>query len=179
MLRVLSATLGVMVVLAGMSVADEIKLSGDNTKITFVGTKPQGKHNGGFKTVTGTASFTGTDATTLKISAEIDVNSIYTDTDKLTNHLKSPDFFDAKNNPTAKFESTKVEKSGDSYKVTGKLTMHGKTKEISFPAKIDIANDKVTLSSEFKINRHDWGISYGKGMVDDDVALKVSVEAKK
>ena len=157
----------------------EFALNGDNTKITFVGTKPDGKHDGGFKKLTGTANIDGKDATSLKISVDIDVTSIYTDTEKLTNHLKSPDFFGVKSNPKAKFVTTKVEKKGDGYTVTGKLTMVGKTKDVSFPAKIEAGDGGLSLTSDFTINRHDWGISYGKGKIDDDVSLRVRVTAKK
>lgn len=180
MMRLLTA-----VVLAGLlaipSTAADVKfpLSGDNTKVTFVGSKPDGKHDGGFKTLTGTATIDGTDATTLKIAVEIDMNSTYTDTDKLTAHLKSPDFFNVKNNPKAKFATTKVEKSNAGYTVTGNLTLCGKTKEVSFPAKIEVSGDSLTLSSNFKINRNDWGISYGPGKINDDVSLSVTVNAKK
>ena len=174
-------TLLVLGLLASTSEAGDVKfnLSGDNTKVTFVGTKPQGKHVGGFKTMTGTATYNGKDVTTLQFNVEIDMNSTYTDTEKLTNHLKSGDFFDVKNNPKAKFVSSKVEKSGDEYKVIGKLTLHGKTKEVTFPAKIEAGADKLTLTSNFKINRHDWSVSYGKGMIHDDVSLTVNVTAKK
>jgi polyisoprenoid-binding protein YceI len=182
--RVLKALLvvGLVAGFGSMSSAEETKLTSDNTKVTFVGTKTKpkaGKHNGGFKTVTGTATWTGTDLTTLKLNVEIDMKSTYTDTDMLTNHLKTADFFDVANNPKSTFESTKVEKSDAAYKVTGKLTLHGMTKEITFPAKIDVKDGSLTLSSDFKINRHDWGISYGKGMVDDDVSLTVAVGKKK
>ncbi len=180
MRRVLMVT-AVVAVAATVAKAGEVSLplTGDNTKITFVGTKPGGKHEGGFKKLKGTASYDGKDPASLKFTVDIDVDSMYNDTQKLTDHLKSPDFFDAKNNPKAQFTSTKVEKSGDVYKVTGKLTMAGKTNDVSFPAKIEATGDSVTLSSSFKINRNDWGISYGKGKIDDDIALKVEVKAKK
>jgi len=152
-------------------------LDGKNTKIEFTGTKPGGKHEGGFKTVTGTAS--GADATALKLDVDIDTTSMYTDTPKLTNHLKSADFFEVKTYPKAKFVSTKVEKADKGYTVTGELTLHGKTKSISFPASIKVDADAVSITSTFKINRQDFGISYGAGKVDDDVTLKVSVNAKK
>jgi polyisoprenoid-binding protein YceI len=79
-------------------------LTGKNTTIKFVGAKPNGKHEGGFKTVTGTATIAGTDATTLKISLDIDVDSLYSDDAKLTTHLKAPDFFGA--NPIPKRSSS-------------------------------------------------------------------------
>jgi polyisoprenoid-binding protein YceI len=180
MVRVLSAAIVTFFLAGSACVAeDRFTLTGDNTKITFVGTKPQGKHEGGFKKLTGTATIDGNDATTLKISIEIDMNSTFTDNGMLTNHLKSPDFFGVKNNPKSKFATTKVEKGDAGYTVTGKLTLNGKTKDVTFPAKIEVADGKLTLSSDFKINRNDWGISYGRGMVDDDVALKVSLTAAK
>jgi polyisoprenoid-binding protein YceI len=179
--RVLTAL--VLVGLAvSLSQADEVKLTGDNTTITFVGTKPKGKgkHDGGFKKVSGSATFNGTDATTLALNVDIDMNSTWTDepSGKLTNHLKSADFFNVKSYPKAKFVSSKVEKDGDGYKVTGKLTLNGTTKELSFPAKIDINGQKLSISSTFTIDRHDWNVSYGKGIVDDTVTLKVAVNTK-
>jgi polyisoprenoid-binding protein YceI len=152
-------------------------LDGKNTKIEFAGTKPGGKHLGGFKALTGTAS--GADASSLKLEVEIDTESIYTDTPKLTNHLKSADFFEVKTYPKAKFVSTKIEKADKDYTVTGDLTLHGKTKSISFPASVKVGADAVSVTSTFAINRQDFGISYGPGKVDDKVTLKVSVKATK
>lgn len=159
--------------------ADEYKLNGDNTKVTFVGTKKGGRHDGGFKLVTGTATVNGTDPTTGRVAVEIDMNSTWTDTEKLTRHLMSPDFFGVKTNPKSKFVSTKIEKAKDGYTVTGDLTLNGKTKSITFPAQIAVKDGTLSVSADFSINRHDWGVSYGKGMVNDDVALKLRVHAKK
>src|SRR5437016_988768 len=102
---ILTAALGTGAIFADTTVP----LNGDNTKITFVGSKPGKKHDGGFKKLTGTAKF-GADPTTLKINIDIDMESIWTDTDNLTTHLRGPDFFDVKNNPKSKFTVTKVEK---------------------------------------------------------------------
>ncbi len=154
-------------------------LTGDNTKITFVGTKPEGKHDGGFKTVKGTATVDPSDVTTLKLSVEIDMNSTYSDDNKLTAHLKSPDFFGVKTNPKSKFVSTKVVKNGNQVSITGDLTLNGKTKEVTFPAKVSVSGDRMKLTSSFKIDRTNWGMTYGKGKIDDEVSLAVTVEASK
>src|SRR5207248_2317220 len=98
---------------------------------------------------------------------DIDMNSLYTDTDKLTTHLKSPDFFGVKSNPKSKFVSTKVEKAGGDYKVTGDFTMLGKTKSITFPAKLAMTADGLSVSSAFTIDRTQWGMTYGQGKVDN------------
>lgn len=158
--------------------ATDFSLSDKNTTITFVGAKPNGKHDGGFKGITGTATVTNNDATTLKISLDIDMNQMYSDNDKLTTHLKSPDFFGVKSNPKAKFVTTKVEKAGDDYKVTGDLTMVGQTKSVTFTAKIAATGDSLALSSNFTIDKTQWGMTYGKGKINDEVKLSVSVKAK-
>ena len=96
-MRMLFAALAALV-LALPAVAEEKKaLTGENTKITFVGTKPGGKHDGGFKTLTGTATVEG-DALTKSRSRSIR-NRCTPDDPKLTAHLKSPDFFGVKNEP--------------------------------------------------------------------------------
>lgn len=173
----LMATLAAFALLTSTAFAADVKyaLTGDNTKVEWVGKKATGEHKGGFKKLKGTV--TGTKPEDLKIEVEIDCTSLYSDADKLTGHLKSPDFFSVKEHPNAKFTSKKIEKDKKGYKVTGELTLLGKTKEISFPAEIG-TDGKLTLKADFKIKRSEFGMTYGKGMVDDDVAIKLNTSAK-
>jgi len=168
-----------LVLLSGGVVAAEYALTGSNTTVTFIGTKPDGKHDGGFKKVTGAANVPDDDLTKLKIEVEIDTTSLYSDNPKLTNHLKSPDFFGVKTNPTAKFVSSRVEKDGNDYRITGDLTLLGKTKAITFPAQISIKDGTLNLTSKFTIDRTQWGMTYGQGKVDNEVTLGVKIAAKK
>jgi polyisoprenoid-binding protein YceI len=148
-------------------------------KIEFVGTKPEGKHDGGFKSFTvNVAPIPKEDLAGCKITVEIDTDSLWADNPKLTAHLKSPDFFEVRKYPKATFVSSSVEpqKSGDStHKITGDLTLHGKTKTISFPAKVAVTPETVSITSQFTINRHDYGISYGRGKVHDNVTIKAAL----
>jgi polyisoprenoid-binding protein YceI len=153
-------------------------LTGDNTAVTFTGFKKGGKHDGGFKKVTGTATVPDGDLTKLAIEATIDTDSLYSDNEGLTKHLKNPDFFGVKDNPTATFKSTKVEKTEKGYTVSGELTLLGKTKPVTLPSTIEVKDGKLALASEFKIKRFDWGMTFGKGMVDDEVSLKLKIDAK-
>src|SRR3982750_1612450 len=97
--RILSAAVLALVLAPALALATDFPLTGKNTTIKFVGSKPGGKHDGGFKNVSGTASVAGADATTLKIALDIDMDSLFSDNGKLTDHLKSPDFFGVKSNP--------------------------------------------------------------------------------
>jgi polyisoprenoid-binding protein YceI len=171
--------LAALLILSADAAENKYPLTGDNTKLTFVGTKTNGKHEGGFKKVTGSATVTDGKPETLKIEADVDCDSLYSDDAKLTGHLKSPDFFGVKDNPKATFKSTKVEKTDKGYTVTGELTMLGKAKPVSFPATITEKDGTLTLNAEFKIDRTQWGMNYGKGMIDNDVTVKVAVTAKK
>jgi polyisoprenoid-binding protein YceI len=159
------------------AMAAEFKLSGDNTKIQFEGTKEDGKHTGSFPALSGTFDL-GDDPTKAKITVKIEMGGLESDDPKLTGHLKSPDFFETAKFPEAKFVSKTIKADKGEFKVTGDLTMHGKTKEISFPAKIASKNGTAMLSSEFKINRSDWGIVYGKGKINESVKLTIDVNAK-
>ena len=179
MMRALSALVLAILIAASAGAADvKYGLNGDNTQVTFVGTKPGGRHDGGFKKLTGTATVPDGKLEALTIEVEIDTNSLWSDNEKLTGHLKNPDFFGVKDNPKATFKSTKVEKTDKGYTITGDLTMIGKTKSISFPATVTENNGTRSLSAAFAIDRTDWGMNYGKGKIDDKVSLKVAVSAK-
>ncbi len=161
--------------------ATEWVLSPDNTKIEFVGSKAQGKHDGGFKDFTGSFDLPA-DLAKAKVSVEINTDSLYTDTAKLTQHLKSPDFFNVKSNPRITFASTRIVEDkgeGRTHKITGDLTMLGKTKSISFPADISTTGGVLKMNSSFTIDRTDFGMNYGQGKVNNEVKIKVAVDAKK
>src|SRR3954463_16307757 len=136
-------------------------LTPQNTKIQFVcahvGPRPDPR-KGGFAKFNGKVQLDSTGKSLKSISVEIDTSSLFTEIDMLTNHLKSPDFFEVRRFPTAKFESTKIEPGTGTAQVTGKLTMHGVTKEVSFPAVIEIDGAGVKLKSEFVIDRTDFGM---------------------
>jgi polyisoprenoid-binding protein YceI len=108
------------------------------------------------------------------------MKSIWTDTDRLTGHLKSPDFFDVEKFPVSTFSVTAIEGTGPTNKITGNLEMHGVTKAISFPAAVQVADDAVTVKAVFAINRKQWNINYpGKpnDLIRDNVVVKLDLKA--
>ena len=66
------------------------------------------------------------------LEIQLKTDSIDTGNAKREEHLKSPDFFSAKQFPTISFRSTKITKSGDGkYTVDGTLKLHGVEQPIS------------------------------------------------
>ncbi|QQL46006.1 YceI family protein [Sulfuriroseicoccus oceanibius] len=143
--------------------------------IEFTGSKVTGKHDGGFKTFTGHFTIADGQPVGNDHSVSIDMTSTWSDAEKLTGHLKSADFFDVEQFPTSTFDVTGVTKQDDgTYKVAGNFTFHGVTKNITFPATVDQSEDKITISSEFDINRSDFGVTY-PGMKDDLIRDEVII----
>lgn len=150
--------------------------------VNFVGSKVTGSHSGGFKTVTG--HFTVKDGALVGNDHKvvIDMGSIWSDAEKLTGHLKSADFFDVEKFPESTFAATSLTKKSDTaYEVSGNFTLHGVTKNITFPATVTQSGDVVKIDSKFDINRQDFGVVYpGKAedLIRNEVVIELKLEVK-
>jgi len=154
----------------------------ENAKIMFVGThvgaepKPR---TGGFEKFNGTAKLDA-DGKITAVTVDIQTDSLWTQHSGLTTHLNTPDFLDTREHPTARFESTKIEPGAGEGEVTitGNLTLHGVTKEISFPAKLGVADGKPTLHAEFPLKRTEFGMDKKLEGVHDEVAMTIAIGEK-
>ncbi|TYR33290.1 YceI family protein [Sphingobacterium phlebotomi] len=132
-------------------------------------------------------------------SLQVDAASV-TEADKkasdLQNHLKNEDFFNVEKHGTATFHITQVADLdlstvkdgvvGANKLVSGNLTLLDSTLNISFPAKIDVQDEKVAVEAKFTVNRVDWGIKFGTSELDPaewgisrDIEVGVNFEATK
>lgn len=165
--------------------AGALPIATAESKVEFVGSKVTGSHSGGFQDFTGHVVLSPDGKEVQAIQAEIDMNSTYSDNEKLTGHLKAPDFFDVAKFPKATFVSTEIKPGGEkgaSHTVTGNLTLHGVTKSISFPATLTVDEGSVAIDSDFFINRKDFGIEYPgmpNDLIRDEVVIKLAVKAPK
>lgn len=120
------------------------------------------------------------------VEFEVKAASIDTGNKKRDQHLRSSDFFSAKQFPLITFKSTEVsEKEGkeDILEVTGDLELHGVKKsitvdvEITGRAKGKDGESLIGFESTFTIKRSEFGMTYGMQSVSDDIQITVSVEA--
>ena len=154
-----------------------------SSTVGFTGSKVTGKHDGKFEKFTGSISLAGGKAEGGRMTFDAETASVKTDDAKLDGHLKTPDFFDSEKFPKATFTSSEIKlggASGATHTVTGELNLHGVKKTISFPATILVSTEAVTGTSEFVINRKDFGImTPGKtdDLIRDEVVLKLSLKA--
>lgn len=138
---------------------------------------------GQFVGETGTIKFDPENVENSSIELTMPVDSITTHHEKRDKHLKSPDFFDAKQFPKVTFKSKKVEKrTDDSFLVTGDLTMHGQTNEVTGivqqvgSGKDPQGNFRRGFYTTLNIKRSDFGIEYMMGGVSDNVKLIIALE---
>ena len=156
-----------------------------NSKVEWIGSKVTGSHNGSFEKFNGEIHYANNDPAQSHVKITIDTTSIKADDPKLTEHLKTPDFFDVAKYPEAIFESTAIKAGGDkgaTHTVTGNLTMHGVTKSITFPANVSVTGDVATVDATFAINRKDFGINYAgaaDNLIRDDVVMKLTIRGAK
>lgn len=159
-------------------------ITSENSKIEFIGSKVTGSHNGSFPKFSGEIDYAGAPEKS-RVSVTIDTNSLTSDDENLTKHLKSADFFDVAKYPQATFVSTEIKPGGDSgatHTVTGNLTLHGVTKSITFPATINVTPDVASVDANFSINRKDFEINYpgaSDNAIRDNVVLKLTIRANK
>jgi polyisoprenoid-binding protein YceI len=144
---------------------------------------------GTFGAPTGQIDIDDKDITKSTITAEVDASKVDTGIAKRDEHLRSADFFDVAKHPKLTFKSKKVVKAGDGLKVTGDLTIHGVTKEVTFdvdgptaPIKGMQGNYVRGVSATAKINRKDFGLTWNKALegggvlVGEDVTLNIDLE---
>jgi polyisoprenoid-binding protein YceI len=115
--------------------------------------------NGVFREVSGdgTVSPDGEISGTLTVAAA----SIDTKKPKRDKHLRSADFFDTGNHPEITFTVAGIRPSGEGVAVTGALTVHGRTRPLSFAAKAAVHGDgEVWLDAEVRVNRADFGLTW-------------------
>src|SRR5262249_52985952 len=134
---------------------ENLGITPDNSKVEFTGSKVTGHNDGGFKKFNGTITLVNEKVEGSKGSVDIETSSLFADQDKLTEHLKSPDFFDVAKFPKATFTSSNLvadtSKGADNYTVTGDLDLHGQKKSITFPATIKVSPDDVSVNAVFSI----------------------------
>lgn len=169
-LKSLIFTIAILSSVSSFAQKKEIKAS--ESSINWVGKKVTGEHSGtlglsqGFLVMDGDKITGGefvVDMTTLKVT---DLKGEYKT--KLEGHLNSDDFFGVANNKEAKLVITSATKGEETYKVTGDLTIKGKTNPITFD--LGLGGDMAKAS--LKIDRTKYGIRYGSGSFFENLGDK-------
>jgi polyisoprenoid-binding protein YceI len=183
---------------AAIEPGEPLKVDTSVSNVGWFAEKQTGKHDGEFAITDGIVTVKDGEVSggnfTINISG-LEVNDLQgEDKAKLEGHLKSPDFFEVQKFPAAKFEITRIKPvdasspekvEGATHIISGNLTLKDSTKNVTFPAKIELTNNAVAAQASFTIDRTDWGLNY-KGpnnpqdwFIKKQVGLKLNLVAKK
>jgi len=116
----------------------------------------------------------------------IDAASIDTNDPKRDEHLRGPDFFNAKQFPVISFQSARIvpkqSDRGTIYEVTGNLTIHGVTRQVTLPiqkqgeGKGPYGNYRTGFLCQTSLKRSEFGMTNMIPMAGDEVAVTISFE---
>jgi len=183
------ATLAVVAGLSGAAfsaqAADSYKLDPTHTSVIFiVNHLGFSDYQGRFGGVTGELTLDREDPSASSASITIDLNQIDSGVEALDNHMKTADFFNVEEFPTATFTSTSVELVGDNAAtVTGDLTLLGETKPLVLDVTLSgegthpmTGDEVVGFSADGVVTRTDYGMDFLVPGVGDEVTLQISSE---
>jgi polyisoprenoid-binding protein YceI len=144
---------------------------------------------GQFNRFNGTVETDGDDFASAKIHFTADISSISTNNEQRDAHLKTGDFFDVETHPQLIFEGDSLRKIDDeNYELQGTLTIRGTAKKVKFNVEYGgmiqdpWGNSRVGFTVSGKINRKDFGVSFGlptgtgNALLSDEVKINVSAQ---
>jgi polyisoprenoid-binding protein YceI len=149
------------------------------------------KVHGRFAKWSGAIALDAQDLTKSSVEVRIDAASIDTQVADRDAHLKSADFLDVAKYPELTFRSKKIEKASGGYRVTGDLTLHGVTKEVTLEAefagtgKDPWGNERAGFSAKAALDRREFGLTWnaaveaGGVLVGEKVEIAIELEAIK
>lgn len=154
--------------------AQKVDVNSSESSVEWLGKKIGGQHMGAIEIKSG--SFEIKDEMIISGTFVMDMTSITCSdledanyNQKLVNHLKSDDFFGVDKYPTAKLEITKSTKFSDGKAtVTGKITIKGKTENISF----DVKKDGSIYFATLEVDRSKFDVKYGSKSFFDSLGDK-------
>lgn len=184
MKRLLTLLATLALVIAVRADAVTYKIDPTHSSVGFSIRHLVSKFSASFTKVEGAITFDEAAPEKSSVEATVAIGSVSTANEKREGHLKSPDFFDEAKFPTATFKSTAWKKTGENtFDVTGDLTIRGTTKPVTFQVTLLATGPGMggaTLSgweATTKINRNDFGVSYGPKILGEEVTLNISIEA--
>lgn len=169
-----------------------VNVSTSESTITWKAAKVTGEHFGKVKLADAKLDYangkiTGgsfeMDMTSITVEDITDANS----NKRLTDHLKSDDFFSVEKHNRSSFKIKEAKSSnGKDYQITGDLTIKGISNPISFPAQVEVVGSKITATATITFDRTKFDIKYRSGsyfenladrLIYDEVKLDVKLVA--
>jgi polyisoprenoid-binding protein YceI len=169
-----------LAVMATMTVTAQYKPVDQGSAVKFSVNNFGFAVGGTFTGLRGSVVFDPQHAADGSFDVTMDASTVNTDNTLRDNHLKNDGYFDVANYPRIQLVSTGLT-AGDKagvYVFTGRLTMKGKTKAVTFPFTVVPVEGGFTFKGSFAINRKDFGIG-GTSTISNEVRVELNVAVVK
>lgn len=164
------------------------KVDADHSGVNFSIRHFVSNVSGRFRDFDGVIKYDPQNPAASSVGFTIRAASIDTTNNDRDEHLRSKDFFEVAKFPTLTFASTRVTpRDAATLEVTGNLTMHGVTREITFPVQLlgtmrAPQGEKAGFEAAFTLNRKEFGINWNNlldsgPMLGDEVKIRIEIEA--
>jgi polyisoprenoid-binding protein YceI len=121
----------------------------------------------------------GEDLEVSSVEVELDPAGFDTGNPKRDEHVRSGDFLDVEQFPSAGYRSTSVEARGTSFTVHGELTVHGQTRPVTLVGELSSTDGgDATFTASATVSRHDFGVTKMPAlMVGKELAIELEIIA--
>lgn len=143
-------------------------------KIEFKSKDPTGTFN-----VKGPIKFDENDLSNSKFDLTFPVSTISTGNGMKNKKAQTAEWFDAAKHPDIRYVSSKIEKSGNEYLVTGTLTIKGISKEKKVPLKVSKSGSDLSFTGSFVVNRIDFKVGKPSEAVPNNMNITYSIPVTK
>jgi polyisoprenoid-binding protein YceI len=138
-----------------------------------------------FGGASGTLVYDADDVAQSRVEVTLPLSGLDTFVPALDEHLRGPEFFDARKYPQITFHSTRVQAVDATHlKVTGDLTVHGVTRPVDLDVVLNKAaphpmmkSDVIGFDATATLKRSEFGVGAGVPMVGDTIRLRITTEA--
>jgi polyisoprenoid-binding protein YceI len=150
------------------------------TVITFTIKNFGFKVAGSFKDFTISSNFDSDNLKNSFLNAEIEVKSIFTDSESRDAHVLESDYFSAEKHPKITFESTEIAiEKNSKYRLTGFLTIKGVQKRVVTFLEVTRLKTGITMRANFKLDRKYFGVGGNSLVLSDEVNIKMKYVGSK
>jgi polyisoprenoid-binding protein YceI len=137
-----------------------------------------------FKTFSAQLDYDAAHPESAKASVDVDTRSLDLGDPEYNGEVAKKEWFNAAQFPKASFVSTSIKPAGaGKLNVSGKLTIKGRTADVSFPVTSKMDAGKPVFEGQLPIHRLAFNIGEGEwkdtGIVADEVVIKFRVTAAK
>jgi polyisoprenoid-binding protein YceI len=140
---------------------------------------------GSFGKVNGTLIIDSANIENSRLEVTIDVTSINTNNKDRDEHLLGEDFFEADKYPVITYKANKIVRGEEGYIAKGELTIKDVNKPVDLPFVFEGVTESpfkkglyvASFEGKLKIDRRDFGITYGQGIIGNEVEISFSTEA--